>query len=165
MNVGDSLKKVLFACICILFLTIACSSKKDKTEIKVSFPKHIWNRLQPVDTVFYISDTKKIYDVSIKLSITDGFKLDIIPLEIVVVSPDGQQNIINKTFAVKDNEGNHIGNVFGDTWTVELPIYQEKEFSTEGKYAISISNRTQYYDLPKVESIIISIVPAKKIKK
>ena len=162
MNVRNNLKKVLFVCICILFLAGGCSSKKDKTEIKISFPNHIWNRFQPVDTVFYISETKKAYNVSLSLSVTDGFKLDIIPLEIVITSADGQQNIINKKLAVKDKEGRHIGNAYGDTWTVEMPVYSQKEFSEKGKYSISIQNRSQYYDLPKVESLSLKVVPMKK---
>ncbi len=165
MNVRNSLKKVLFVCICVLLLAGGCSSQKDKTEVKILFPNHIWNRFQPVDTVFYISDTKKVYDVSLSLSVTDGFKLDIIPLEIVITSEDGQQNIITKKIAVKNKEGKHIGSAYGNTWTVEIPVYSQKEFSQEGKYSISIQNRTQYYDLPKVESLSLSVHPVKKQEK
>lgn len=165
MNVRNSLKKVFFVSIYVCVLAGGCSSKKNKTEIKISFPNHTWNRFQPVDTVFYISNAKKAYDVLLSLSVTDGFKLDIIPLEIVITSADGQQNIINKKLAVKDKEGKYIGNVYGDTWTVEMPVYSQKEFPKEGKYSISIQNRTQYYDLPRVESLSLSVRPVEKQEK
>ncbi|MDR0367587.1 MAG: gliding motility lipoprotein GldH [Bacteroidales bacterium] len=162
MTVDNRLKRVLFAGVCILLLGVGCSSKKDTTEITVFFPNYIWNRFEPVDTVFTVSDANKVYDVSLMLSIMDGFKLDMIPLEIVITSPDGQENIITKTFALKDKEGNHIGSVFGNTWTVELPVYTQKEFQPEGKYTISILNRTQYYDLPLVKSLSLKIFSVKK---
>ena len=54
---------------------------------------------------------------------------------------------------------------YGNTWTVEIPVYSQKEFSQEGKYSISIQNRTQYYDLPKVESLSLSVHPVKKQEK
>ena len=160
----NTLKKVLFAGACLWVFAAGCSSKRDTTEIHVSFPNHIWNRFQIVDTVFHVSNIEKNYDISLQLSVTDGFKLDIVPVEVVLISPDGQENIVNKKFFVKDAEENHIGNAFGDTWTVELPIYSEKEFSQQGDYRITVQNRTQYFDLPKVESLVITVAPAKRKK-
>jgi hypothetical protein len=92
----------------------------------------------------------------------DGFKLDRVPFETVITSPDGQQNILNRVFVTKNDEGHHIGTVHGDVWTVRQSIYTDKEFTEAGEYRISIQNRTQYFELFKTESLHISIIPVKK---
>ncbi|MDR1181422.1 MAG: hypothetical protein LBL13_05555 [Bacteroidales bacterium] len=145
---------------CVSFL-LSCSSKEEKTEIKIQFPNHIWNRFEPMDTTFTVSNTKMIYDVSVELSVLNGFEHSRVPIEVVITSPSGQKNIVNKIIAVKDNQNNHIGNVYGDTWTVEQTIYSHKEFTEEGVYALSIQNRTQYYELFPVVSLSFVISPAK----
>jgi hypothetical protein len=114
-----------------------------------------------MDTTFTVSNTKMIYDVSVELSVLNGFEHSRVPIEVVITSPSGQKNIVNKIIAVKDNQNNHIGNVYGDTWTVEQTIYSHKEFTEEGVYALSIQNRTQYYELFPVVSLSFVISPAK----
>ena len=144
---------------------MSCSSKKHEKEINVYFSNCIWNRFAPLDAVFNISDIKKSYDVAVKLSVLDGFQLNYIPIEIVITSPSGQKNILNKIIVLKDDNNNHIGKVYGDEWTVEHIIYTGKEFTEQGDYSIFIQNRTQYYDLPKVKSLSFIVTPSKKNKR
>ncbi|MDR2409461.1 MAG: hypothetical protein LBE13_15280 [Bacteroidales bacterium] len=152
---------LFFICVSFLF---SCSSKKDKTEIKIQFPHHVWNRFEPMDTTFTVSDIKKVYDIAVALSVMNGFEHSAIPLEIVITSPSGQKNIINRVIAVKDKENNHTGEVYGDVWTVEQTIYSHKEFMEEGDYSIRIHNRTQYYELFQVVSLSFIISPAETKK-
>jgi gliding motility-associated lipoprotein GldH len=152
---------LFFICVSFLF---SCSPKKDKTEIKIQFPNHVWNRFEPMDTTFTVSNIEKTYDIAVALSVMNGFELSNIPLEIVITAPSGQKNIINRVLAVKDKENNHIGNAYGDVWTVEQTIYSRKEFMEEGDYSIRIQNRTQYYELFKVVSLSFIIFPAETKK-
>ncbi len=152
---------ILFFFTCVVVVS-SCSSKRHETNIKVQFSNCIWNRFEPMDTVFTISNIKKAYDVTVELSVLNGFEHSRIPIEIVITSPSGQQNILNKVLVMKDEQDNHIGKVYGDTWTVQQIIYSHKEFTEEGKYSVTIQNRTQYYDLPKVESLSFIITPSKK---
>ena len=143
---------------------LSCNSKKDERNISVYFPNNVWNRFAPMDAKFNISNIKKSYDVSVELSVFNGFNLDYIPLEIVLTSPSGQTNIIDKDIIIKDKENKHIGRVFGDVWTVKHIIYSNKEFNEVGEYSIFIQNRTQYYDLPKVKCLSFIVTPSKKKK-
>jgi len=164
MNIFDNkVKTLLIGLVLVLFLG-RCSSRGNETTIVVNFPNTVWNRFAPVDTVFAIENTKKLYDLKVELSVADGFAHSTIPIEIAITSPNGQENILNKIIVVKDKAGKHIGNVFGNTWTVELPIYQGKEFSKEGEYNIFIQNRSQYYDLIGVESLTFTVIPSRKKK-
>ncbi|MDR0604121.1 MAG: hypothetical protein LBG80_07460 [Bacteroidales bacterium] len=150
--------------ICVLFLC-SCSPKKGKTELKIQFPNQVWNRLEPVDTTFTVSNIEKAYDITVALSVLNGFELNYIPLEVVITAPSGQKNIIpNIGITLKDKENNHIGTVYGDVWTVEQTVYSHKEFTEEGNYSIRIHNRTQYYELFKVVSMSLIISPAETKK-
>ena len=146
-------------------VVMSCSSKKNEKNISVYFPNNTWNRFAPMDAVFNVSNIKKKYDVSVELSVFNGFNLAYIPVEIVITSPSGQRNIINKDIVIKDKDDNHIGKVYGDLWTVEHIIYSEKEFNEIGEYSIFIQNRTHYYDLPKVKSLSFIVKPSKKKNK
>jgi hypothetical protein len=138
--------------------------KEDKTEITVLFPNYTWNRFKPMDTTFIVSNTEKAYEIRVALSVLDGFEHNHIPLEIVIVSPSGQKNIINRVIAVKDKNNRHIGNVYGDVWTVEQTVYPYKEFSEAGEYVVRIHNRTQYYELFRAVSLSFIIFPTKEQK-
>jgi gliding motility-associated lipoprotein GldH len=150
----------LLLVICVSFL-YSCSSKEDKTEIKIQFPNYKWNRFEPMDTTFVVSNINKVYDVTVALSVIDGFEHNRVPIEMVITSPSGQKNIINKVIVLKDEENRHIGKVYGDTWTVEQTIYSHKEFMEEGTYRVFIQNRTQYYDLFKTVSLSFIITQTK----
>jgi hypothetical protein len=130
----------------------------------MTFPNQTWNRFKPIDTVFTVSDSKKIYDIRIALSVMDGFKHSSIPVEIVITAPSGQKNIVNKFIVVKDEYGRHTGSAYGDVWTVELPVYNRKEFMEEGTYSINIHHRSQYYELFRVVSLSFIIFPAETRK-
>ena len=149
-----------FAVCIIALFSVSCGGGKP-TEIKVVFPNHTWNRFMPMDATFEITNVKKTYEVAVRLSVINGFELDNVPFEMVITSPDGQQNIVNRTFVVK-KDGNYLGTVFGDVWTTELVVYQAKQFSQAGTYSIVIQNRTQYYELYKTESLSFIVRPAKK---
>ncbi|MDR1459261.1 MAG: hypothetical protein LBI60_03505 [Bacteroidales bacterium] len=114
-----------------------------------------------MDTTFVVSNSKKIYDVAVELSVMDRFEHSRIPVEVVITSPAGQKNIVNSVIAVKDKENKHTGTVYGDVWTVKQTIYSQKEFMEEGVYSLFIQNRTQYYELSPVVSLSFIISPAK----
>ena len=153
---------VIIAMLLLIFLP-KYYHKSTKTEIKVTFANHTWNRFAPMDAEFTITNKKKTYEVAVSLGVVNGFELDNVPLEIVITAPNGQKNILDRTIVVK-KDGNYLGKAYGDVWTTELVIYREKQFSAEGTYTVSIQNRTQYYDLENVESLVFSVRPAKKMK-
>ena len=153
-------------CIGIVFFSVlslfsGCSNKPTTTEIKVVFPNHVWNRFAPMDATFEIVDVNKTYEIAVGLSVVNGFEWDNVPIEMVITSPDGQQNIVNRTIAVK-KDGNYVGEAFGDVWATKLVVYKEKQFSEAGTYSIYIENRTQYYELYKTESLSFSVRTVKK---
>ena len=158
MRVFGSKERMFFVGLFLVLLVGGCSSQGDKTELKMNFPNATWNRFAVMDTAFTINNINKLYDVKVYISVADGFEHASIPIEMVITSPDGQENIINKIVVFKDKEGKHIGNVFGNTWTIEQLIYSGKEFYQEGRYGIFLQNRSQYYDLLGVESLTFTVV-------
>jgi gliding motility-associated lipoprotein GldH len=150
---------LLFVFVCVVGLSSCDFGVFNKWKIEGSkeFPNNTWNRFEPLEETFTISNLKKQYDVKVELSILDGFEYNQVPIEIVITSPSGQKNIVNKVMVIKDKDGNHIGKVEGDVWTVEQIIYSNKEFTEAGEYSVSVQNRTQYYELFKVKSVSFKI--------
>jgi len=157
---------ILLICVCALSSCSLDSAYWKKTETKANaiFANGIWNRFEPLEGTFIISNMKRQYDVKFELSVLNGFEHSRVPIEVVITSPSGQKNIINKILVTKDNDDNHIGNVHGDVWTIEQIIYSNKEFTEEGEYSFSVQNRTQYYELFRVKSVAFSVTVAKKKK-
>jgi hypothetical protein len=148
----------------VVALFSGCFNKSKPVEIKVFFPNYTWNRFVPMDAKFEIDKTDKMYEVAVSLSVIDGFEqVEEVPVEMVITSPDGQENIVNKTIVVK-KDGKYFGKASGDVWTTEIIVYPEKQFSQAGTYSVYIQNRTQYYDLYKTESLSFIVRPAKKAK-
>ncbi|MCL2131758.1 MAG: hypothetical protein FWH36_04810 [Lentimicrobiaceae bacterium] len=108
-------KKVLFFPMFfgIVVLLSGCFNKTKPVEIKVFFANQIWNYFNPMNAKFEISDTKKTYEIAVSLSVIDGFELEEVPFEMMITSPDGQENIVNSTMIVK-KDGKYLGKVYGD---------------------------------------------------
>lgn len=138
-----------------------CFKNSKPTEIKVVFPNATWNRFAPMDAQFEIDKLDKEYEIVVYLRVIKGFELEEVPIEIVITSPDGQQNIMDRNIMIK-KDGNYIGNAVGDVWTSELLVYSAKQFPQTGTYSIFIQNRTQYYDLHNTESLSFVVRLAKK---
>jgi gliding motility-associated lipoprotein GldH len=155
--------KVFFGAVFFSVIVLFSGCKPKHTEVKMYFPNYIWDRFEPMKATFEIDKIKFVYEVSVNLGVVDGFELEGVPLEIVVTSPDGQENIVNKTIAVK-KDGNYLGKAYGDIWTTELVIYPEKQFSKAGTYSVQIQNRTHYRDLYKTESLTFIIRQGEKVK-
>ena len=143
-------------------MLFSCGNKKEI--VTVVFTNQIWNRFEPLEGVFKIENIKKQYEIKVELSVMDGFAYDQIPFEIVITSPSGQTNVLNRNMVIKDDEDKHIGKVVGDVWTIEQVIYSHKEFTEEGEYAVSVQNRTQYYELFKVKSLSFTVTSLNKKK-
>jgi len=153
--------QITLVCMFVIVLFSGCFNRPKHTEIKVSFANHTWNRFEPMDATFDIDKTDKTYEVAVYLGVIDGFELDNVPLEIVITSPSGQKNILDRTVIVK-KDGNYLGKAYGDVWTTRQIVYPAKQFSHAGTYAVSIQNRTQYYDLYNTESLTFIVRPVKK---
>jgi len=137
-----------------------CFNRVKPVEIKVYFANHTWNHFAVMDAKFEITNVDKTYEVVVGLNVIDGFEVDEVPVVIAITSPDGQQNIINKTIVVKI-DGNYLGKINENVWTIEQVVYSAKQFSQTGTYSVYISNRSQYYNLYKTEALFFAVRPKK----
>ena len=165
MKQNRSWKWVVLFSVTVLFSSCLENFKYPaKTAIKTVYNGYKWNRFAPLEGKFEISHVNRTYELAFSLSVVDGFELDEVPLEIVITSPDGQENVLNRTMEVK-KDGNYVGTAYGDIWTTKLIIYPEKEFLQAGTYSVFIQNRTQYYDLEKVASLEFTVHAVGRVKK
>ena len=154
-------RKYLFFCLSLLCgLFISCSGYKHEKELL--FQGDTWNRFVPFMDTIEIDNIAKNYDLNIAFSVWDNFEYSLIPMEIVVYYPNGQESVFKKYFSIKDLQGNHLGTVKGNVWTVEMNVFQYRQFPEKGKYIISVQHLTQYYDLPRVCSLKTTLTRSKR---
>ncbi|MBP5413292.1 MAG: hypothetical protein J6Y47_08575 [Bacteroidales bacterium] len=144
-----------------IFVLQGCSSRQN-VEYQYVFPASIWNRFVPVIDTFSVSDAEKAYDLDISFSVWDNFEHSLIPLQIIITYPDGQESVFVKYVSVRDIEGKHLGEAKGDVWTISTNVLLNRTFPAQGDYVINIQNLTQYYDLPNVHAVAYRLYPHKQ---
>ena len=154
-------KKVLFLILLVcLGIFVSCSNYKHEKEWV--FAGDTWNRFVPFMDTIDITDIEKQYDLNVAFSVWDNFEYSLVPLEIVVYYPNGQESVFKKYYSIKDLQGNHLGTVKGNVWTVDMNVFESRTFPEKGKYIFSVQHLTQYYDLPKVQAIKTVLTNSKK---
>ena len=100
--------------------------------------------------------------MDISFSVWDHFEHSLVPLQIILTYPDGQESAFVKYVSIRDIEGKHLGKAKGDIWTVTVNLLLNRTFPTQGDYIVNIQNLTQYYDLPDVHSVAYRLYPHKQ---
>lgn len=155
-------KYICYVAVCISALCLISCGSRHQYNYTYTFSGNIWNHFVPITDTFSITNTRTAYDMDIHLSVWDNFEHSLIPIQIILTYPDGQENVFTKYLSVKDIEGKHLGDVTGDVWTVSMNVFTNRTFAHEGNYTIDIQNTTQYYDLPNVQSVSYTLYTHKK---
>jgi gliding motility-associated lipoprotein GldH len=151
--------------VAMMLLLVSCNGfKTTKTQVTFSFAENVWNHFQPFISTFKITNINKTYDVSLSFSVLDNFEYDHLTLEIVLTSPDGQKNIMQKWFELR-KDGKFLGETKGNIRTITHPLYTQKEFSQEGEYTLSVKCTMQYYEIFHITDVGYSVNPARKQNK
>lgn len=142
----------------ILFVGLFYGCHFSHTQEKAHFfSGSVWNRFVPFEDTLKIEHPDLVYDLNIQLSVWNTFEHSLIPLQVIITYPNGQESVFVKHLSIKDLDGNFLGSAKGDIWTTNIDVFSEREFPEKGNYIINIQNLTQYYDLPKVSAISFTL--------
>ncbi|NPA68484.1 MAG: gliding motility lipoprotein GldH [Chlorobi bacterium] len=104
-----------------------------------------------------IKDTKNYYNIFINLNIDENFLTENIWLFVKSTSPSG--NILNDTvmFYITDKNGKWLGKKHGNTIKNKFLYKPHVKFPETGNYKFCLNHGMRKNDLPKINSVGISI--------
>ena len=153
-------KQLLIGLVAIITL-YSCQSEISNTTL---FAGDTWNHFIAKEDTIEITNTKTAYNLDISLEVWDNIDKDLylIPVQVLVIYPNGQESGFIKQVSIRDLEGNHLGTPHGDVWSVRMNVFTDRTFPEKGKYLINLQQQTQKYDLQGIESASTYLYPHKK---
>lgn len=100
-------------------------------------------------------------DLNMVIRFNANFTSRELPVNILILSPDGSESYIEKKIWVRNTDDTPRGERFGETnWDYTFCFRESFEFTSEGKYKILIDNNTRKFDNVGIEQIAFEAVPA-----
>ena len=100
------------------------------------------------------------YDMTLKLSHVYDYQFDNIPLQIIIVDPDGKQEEFPIDLKIKDASGNEIGECAGDVCDLNYTIKKNSNL-LKGDYKVTVSHNFNGPYLPNILGIGLDIKRSK----
>ncbi len=146
----------------VLFLIIslgltACNNKKVIYEKNIFFSDLKWNRFSILEFTPEIKNIKKTYDFIVSVKFKEGYQHNTLPINTILIYPNGQKNINRHVFLMK-NEYGYLGNSENDSRYIEAIIHNKKQFTETGTYTFTVQQITQYYDLENIKAVECKVI-------
>lgn len=144
----------------ILILMAGCS-KPVSIRQEHKFVNENW---QKFDTLTFIVEgftEKTPHDLNLVIRFNANFTSRVLPVNILILSPDGSENYMEKKIWVRNTDDTPRGERFGETsWDYTFCFRESFEFTSKGGYKILIDNKTGKFDNEGIEQIVFEAVPA-----
>ena len=126
----------------ILLLTIGLLSCQPKDRVFVEYedlsPNIEWLKSDIIEFEIPIEDTNQVYKMSLSFRYANGYRFKTIDLLVTETSPNGEKENFNFSSAVRDSDGNYIGEPGYDIWDSEHLMIAKKKFKEKGVYHYTI---------------------------
>lgn len=100
-----------------------------------------WKKHQDMAFEFEVEDVSASYDIYLAIRHASLYPFDNLLVSTVLTTPGGETRYTNYDFAIKDKEGNFLGDGLGDLWDINLPLRKGFTFSEPGTCLIELENR------------------------
>jgi gliding motility-associated lipoprotein GldH len=139
----------------VLLLLTACETSSIFNK-KVDFTKNQWPKSTTNAFVFEVTDDSKNYDVTFLLRHVFDYQFDSIPLSFTWIKPDGSQEIIPISLAIKDKNGKELGECAGDICDLKKAILSNIKLP-KGTNEIIVQHSFNYAYLPNIIQIGLDV--------
>lgn len=146
-------------CLFVLFLVMlySCSEKGKIVDQMIDIPEAKWSYDQIPELPFTIDNKGIYYNFFLKLRMQKSYPYENLYLLARVKSPDGKFVVQRINFTLTDAMGKPLGRSSGSSVDYELPMFQNKSFSSVGDYTISIEQNMRDSLINGIESIGLKI--------
>lgn len=150
--------KILFLTFFIVVL-ISCNSKTVFSETKDGFTANQWQKKEPQQFSFSITEDLKNYDLSLTISHVYDYQFESVPMEVGITNPKGETEILLFDLLIKDPKGKDKGDCLGDLCDLKQTFKKNLKLS-KGNYTVHVSHRFNYDYLPNITSLGLEVEQA-----
>ncbi|WP_333877263.1 hypothetical protein [Flavobacterium sp.] len=136
--------------LCFLFLITSCSQNTVYSRFDTLDESHQWAQTNTKSYDFTIDDEAAHYNVLFKFSHVYGYPMTSVPLHFSFKNPDGKTEDFTFDLALKDLEGQELGDCVGDICDLDSVVKENLKLS-KGKYTVTVSHR---YDGPYLPNVL-----------
>ena len=148
-----------FAFVFTLFL-IGCQQGKVYDHYH-KFDNYQWSRFDKITFNIPIEEAGTEADIIFMIRHITQYPYDNLPVNIILLTPSGEERILEKEIKIKDEKGDFIGDGAGDLWDVEETLWPKFYFTEAGTYTIEFENIIPRPGIPGLMDIGIKVVKRK----
>ena len=140
----------------LLFLILfSCDSKVIYNEFYSNFDENRWVLNEAKSFTFTI-EKEEVGAIVLHLGHIYDFQFESIPIEVKIITPDSETEVLELNVKLKDTEGKDIADCSGDICDLYVTL-KEKAMLKNGKYEIVITNKFNLPYLPNILGVGIQV--------
>jgi gliding motility-associated lipoprotein GldH len=143
------MKNVFRIAVLFLVVTAACNRHQEVSQFH-AFRNAIWQRFDHVNFTLPVENTDKKYDVYIVVRYTEKFPSDVLPVNVVMNTPGGEERIKDYNLFLKNKQGEMLGENNNGVFTQVIKIREGIKFDTSGPLKFDIENLMPKYYTPGI---------------
>jgi gliding motility-associated lipoprotein GldH len=127
----------------------SCNRDKPVSQIH-TFTSATWDRFEYLDFEFALDDVEEEYDISVVIKHTAQFPADALYVNVVMITPGGEERIKDYNLFLKDRDGNYIGYETDGIYNCTILIRKGMRFREAGLLKFNIENLMAKYYTPGI---------------
>lgn len=147
------MKRILYFVFLIMLLS-GCGQRKPVSQVH-HFKNATWERFKHLNFELPVENLRQKYDLTLMLRYSDKFSENTLPVNVVIVTPEGEERIKEYTFFIKDNSGNFAGNPVDGVYEMAVTLRKEVRFGKKGMLKFEIENLNSKYYTPGVIEMVV----------
>ncbi len=104
------------------------------------FENYTWERFDKVKYDVTIEEEGLSADIILSVRYLEQFPYEMLPINIVLTTPSGEERIIEKEIRIRDENNAFRGSVAGSYWDVDETLWKGFNFNKKGTYTIELEN-------------------------
>lgn len=149
----------------LLLLSLLAFSSCQKDLVYKDFHKfdnYTWGRFEKVRFEIPVEEPGLTADIILSVRHITQYPYKNLPMNVILMTPSGEERIIEKDMLLKDENDEFKGSVAGDLWDYEETLWSQFYFTETGNYIIEIENLIPKMGIPGLDDIGIKVVKSKK---
>ncbi|MDY0344461.1 MAG: gliding motility lipoprotein GldH [Lentimicrobium sp.] len=154
------MKKIPGIVIMCTLLLLGCQRNKVYEHYN-KFENYTWSRFDKVRFDIPIEQAGTEADIIFMVRHITQYPYDNLPVSIILLTPSGEERILEKEIKIKDEKGDFIGDGAGDLWDVQETLWPKFYFTEAGTYTIEFENIIPRPGIPGLMDIGIKVIKRK----
>jgi gliding motility-associated lipoprotein GldH len=147
----------------LLLIFISFASCKDDNAVSQihTFTTATWERFEQLNFEFALDDMEEEYDISVVVKHTALFPAETLYINVVMMTPGGEERIKDYNLFLMDRDGNYIGYETDGIYNCTILIREGMRFYETGLLKFEIENLMPKYHTPGIIEFGIVMEPVK----